>query len=138
MEAINTKSYIFVTGGAGGIGSAICRLLPSLNLTPIVGFNTNAAQARVLAKELKGFAVQIDMGDSKSIENAIQFIGDKIESSGSLYGVVLGASPPPVLEPFLKVSHDQFTHQFNVNVIGSHLLLKALIKNLVVILAGNV
>ena len=27
METINAKSYVFVTGGAGGIGSAIWRLL---------------------------------------------------------------------------------------------------------------
>lgn len=129
MEAVSSRSYILVTGGAGGIGSALCRLLPTIGITPIVGFNTNSTQAHILANELNGFAVNIDMTENNSIEKAIQIIVEKVQTSDSLVGVVLGASPPPEIEPFNHISSDHLSHQFRVNVIGSQLLLKGLIKN---------
>tara|TARA_B100001059_G_C17726707_1_gene523859 strand:- start:127 stop:819 length:693 start_codon:yes stop_codon:yes gene_type:complete len=129
MEAINLKSYVLVTGGSGGIGSAVCRLCPSYDLTPIIGFNNNATSAKVIAKETKGFAVRIDMSDNNSIMKAVEFIRGKIESSGSLTAVVLGASPPPALEPFLKISSKQLSHQMNVNLIGPNLLLQNLVRH---------
>ena len=127
METVSSRSYIFVTGGAGGIGSSICRLLPTIGITPIVGFNTNATQAHILANELNGFAVNIDMASNESIEKAIQIIIEKVKSSDSLVGVVLGASPPPEIKPFKEISSDDLAHQFRVNVIGVQLLLKGLI-----------
>ena len=105
MEAMTCKSYIFVTGGSGGIGSAVCRLCPSFGFTPIIGYNTNAAKAHILAKEIKGLAVRIDMSDGNSILSAVKIITKEIGTSGSLEAVVLGASPPPALEPFLKISN---------------------------------
>ena len=128
MATITSRSYILVTGGAGGIGSAICRLLPTIGVTPIVGFNTNSTQAHILAKELDGFAVNIDLSENNCIEKAIQIIIDRVKLSDSLVGVVLGASPPPEIEPFNRISSDQLSHQFRVNVIGSQHLLKCLIK----------
>jgi 3-oxoacyl-[acyl-carrier protein] reductase len=129
MATITSSSYILVTGGAGGIGSAICRLLPNIGITPIVGFNTNSTQAHILANELNGFAVNIDMAENNSIIKAIQTIIEKVKSPDSFVGVVLGASPPPEIEPFNNISSDHLSHQFKVNVIGSQFLLKGLIKN---------
>lgn len=128
MEALGSRSYIFITGGAGGIGSSLCRILPAHGITPIVGFNTNATQAHILAKELNGFAINIDMSENNSIEKAIQSIFEKIKPSDSFLGVVLGASPPPEIKPFKDISSDDLAYQFRVNVIGSQLLLKGLIK----------
>ena len=67
MATVSAHSYILVTGGAGGIGSALCRLLPAIGITPIVGFKTNATQAHILANELNGFAVNIDLNTNNSI-----------------------------------------------------------------------
>jgi len=128
MATVSPRSYVLVTGGSGGIGSAVCRLLPTIGITPIVGFKTNAIQANILAKELNGFSVNIDMSKNSSIERAIQVIFEGIKLSDSLVGVVLGASPPPELEPFTHISSNHLSHQFRVNVVGSQLLLKCLIK----------
>ncbi|WP_397599664.1 SDR family oxidoreductase [Silvanigrella sp.] len=129
MATVTSRSYIFVTGGSGGIGSALCRLLPTIGITPIIGFYTNAAQADSLAKELKGFAVNIDMSVNNSIEKAIQMIVDNLEESDSLVGVIHAASPPPEILPFQKILPEHLSHQFQVNVIGAQLLLKGLITN---------
>ena len=129
METVNSRSYILVTGGAGGIGSAVCKLLPNIGITPIVGFNTNSTQAHTLAKELNGFAVKIDMNIKNSIEEAIQIIINQLKEADKLAGVVLGASPPPDILSFLDINSDHLLNQFQVNVIGSQILLKGLIKN---------
>lgn len=129
MEAVSFRSYILVTGGAGGIGSALCKLLPAIGITPIIAFKTDSKQAHTLANQLNGFAVNIDMTENGSIEKAIQIIAGKIQPSDSFVGVVLGASPPPNIEPFNHISPEHLSHQFQVNVIGSQILLKGLIKN---------
>ena len=129
METMTQMSYVLVTGGSGGIGSAVCRLCPSFGFIPIIGFNTNAAKAHILAKETMGLAVHIDMNDNSSILSAVEIITKEIGSSGSLAAVVLGASPPPALEPFLKISNEQLSRQMNVNLIGPNILLQNLMKS---------
>tara|TARA_B110000483_G_scaffold243073_1_gene331194 strand:+ start:757 stop:1449 length:693 start_codon:yes stop_codon:yes gene_type:complete len=129
MDAMTCMSYVLVTGGSGGIGSAVCRLCPSFGFTPIIGFNTNAAKAHILAKEIKGLAVHIDMSDANSILGAVEIIAKEIGTSASLAAVVLGASPPPALEPFLKISNEQLLYQINVNLIGPNILLQNLMKS---------
>jgi 3-oxoacyl-[acyl-carrier protein] reductase len=129
METIVPRSYVLVTGGAGGIGSAICNLLPVVGFIPIVGFNTSDIQARKLASELGGFALKIDMSNNKSVREAISFISNNLQETDSLVGVILGASPPPDLLPFASTTADQLSNQLQVNVIGPQILLAALIKN---------
>src|SRR5580704_16178576 len=43
-----------VTGGAGGIGSAICRKLADAGMSVVVGYNRSSESAERLAKELPG------------------------------------------------------------------------------------
>lgn len=129
MEAINPRHFMLVTGGSGGIGTSLCRLLPTIGITPIIGFKTNSKQAHALANDLNSFVVQIDMAENNSIENAIQIIVKNVQPPDSFVGVVLGASPPPEIEPFAHVTSDHLSHQFRVNVIGPQFLLKGLIKN---------
>jgi len=128
MAPVNLRSYFLVTGGSGGIGSAICRLLVTNGIIPIVGYNSNISQAQNLAKETGGFALKINMINSDSIEVAIQIIEDKLGEQGNLLGVVIGASPPPDINPFANLTSDHFSNQFQVNVIGSHFLISLLIK----------
>ena len=128
LEAMTKKSYILVTGGSGGIGSAVCRLCPSYGFTPIIGFNINSSFAKTLAKDLGGLAVRINMDDQNSILAATHFISEEIGASGPLIGVVLGASPPPDLGTFLKISQEQLSRQINVNLFGPAVLLQWLIK----------
>lgn len=128
MATVNSRSYLLVTGGSGGIGSAICRHLVTIGVMPIVGYNSNIQQAQNLAKETGGFALKINMNNINSIKVAVQTIEDKIEDGAELVGVVLGASPPPDLLPFSGLTSEHLLNQFQVNVIGSHLLISILIK----------
>jgi 3-oxoacyl-[acyl-carrier protein] reductase len=127
MEAISKPAYFLVTGGAGGIGAALCRSLPAAGFTPIVCYYRSAEEAFRLAEECGGVAICIDMCDDQSIATAIEKIGTTI-SSGTLAGVVIGASPPPELLAFGSLDSEQMLNQFRVNVIGPQILLAGLIK----------
>jgi 3-oxoacyl-[acyl-carrier protein] reductase len=121
-------SYVLVSGGAGGIGSALCRLLPASGFAPIVGYRSNKEQAETLALECGGFAIKLDLEDDASIAQALEQLSEKLCDAGTLCGVVLAASPPPDLLPFSKLTPDMLLHQFRINVVGPQQLLAGLIK----------
>ena len=127
MEAIIEPSYFLVTGGAGGIGAALCRRLPAAGFTPLVCYYRSAEEAVRLAAECGGHAIYIDMCDVQSITTAIEKISKAI-STVRLAGVVIGASPPPELLAFGSLDSEHMLNQFRVNVIGPHILLAGLIK----------
>lgn len=120
-------SYIVVSGGAGGIGSALCRLLPASGFVPIVGYRSNKEQAERLALECGGFAVKLDLVSDESIAQSLAQISEEAWE-GEVCGVVLAASPPPDLLPFGKLTPEMLLHQFRVNVVGPQSLLAGLIK----------
>ena len=129
MEKLSTNSYLLVTGGTGGIGSAICKMLPGYDITPIIGFHKNQLQAKNLSKECGGFTVNINMSCEDSMEKAILNIASNLKDGDSLIGVILAASPPPDLSSFFNINSEQLLSQFQVNVIGTHFLVSRLIKN---------
>lgn len=126
---MTTKSCVLVSGGAGGIGSALCHLLPEHGYTPIVGYRSNTEKAEALAHECGGFALQFDLESDESIAQALAQLAGKLQEEDKLAGVVLAASPPPDLFPFGKLTAEMLMHQFRVNVAGPQLLLAGLIKN---------
>jgi NAD(P)-dependent dehydrogenase (short-subunit alcohol dehydrogenase family) len=128
MATIAQRTFMLVTGGSGGIGSALCRLLPGIGITPIVGFNTNLIQANLIASETGGLPIKIDMGCDESIRGALENLGDLISESDVLLGVVFCASPPPDLLPYINIGPDHLLHQFRINVVGPQTLLSGLIK----------
>ncbi len=67
----------FVTGGAGGIGTAVCRRLARDGVTVAVGYHSREAQARALAEEIGGAAVSCDVTDPKSVQKAVDNVLDK-------------------------------------------------------------
>jgi 3-oxoacyl-[acyl-carrier protein] reductase len=54
MASIDQRSVAVVTGGAGGLGSAICRKLADVGFCVVVGYNRSAESAQQLAGSLPG------------------------------------------------------------------------------------
>ncbi|MBQ1463352.1 MAG: 3-oxoacyl-ACP reductase FabG [Ruminococcus sp.] len=65
-----------VTGGSGGIGSAICRKLAGEGYFVYVNYCRNAEKAEAIAAEIGGKAVGFDVADRGAAEEAIAAIGD--------------------------------------------------------------
>lgn len=65
-----------VTGGSGGIGSAICRKLAGEGYFVYVNYCRNAEKAEAIAAEIGGKAVGFDVADRGAAEEAIAAIGN--------------------------------------------------------------
>lgn len=125
---MTNKSYVLVSGGKGGIGTALCSLLPRNNLTPVIGYSRNPDQAKELARECGGLALPLNLACDNSIAQALLQLAGKLGEGDTLAGVVLAASPPPDLFPFGKLTAEMLLRQFRVNVVGPQLLLSGLVK----------
>ena len=66
-----------VTGGAGGIGAAICRRLARDGVHVFVGYKTRQAEAQALAAELGGTAVFCDVTEPQSVQKAVDNVLEK-------------------------------------------------------------
>lgn len=64
------KPVALVTGGAGGIGSAIARELAALGYLPAITYLTSEDAAKALAAELGGVALRCDVTDSAQVKAA--------------------------------------------------------------------
>jgi 2-hydroxycyclohexanecarboxyl-CoA dehydrogenase len=69
-----TGRRAFVTGGARGIGAAICRTLAAEGAEVYVGYQ-RSADGPALASEIGGTPVQLDVADPSSTREAIEPLG---------------------------------------------------------------
>lgn len=120
-----SRDRVLVSGGAGGIGTAVCTLLTARGLTPIIGYHRDAAKARALAASVGGEAIALDLSSPESISAACAEI---MRSATRVIGVVLAASPPPALGPFGKIADTEMLQQWHVNVRGPQQLVAELVR----------
>lgn len=120
-----SRSLLLVTGGSGAIGGAVCMRASARGLMPIVGYRQNADAADAVAAKTGGFPLRLDLGSAPSIDAAVQTIE---ACQQPLAGIVLAASPYPEVGPFSKITVEQMTLLWKVNVLGSQLLLAGLIR----------
>ncbi|HWE33307.1 MAG TPA: SDR family oxidoreductase [Solirubrobacteraceae bacterium] len=74
MDLGLTGRRAFVTGGARGIGAAICRALADEGAHVFVGFQSSP-DGPALADEIGGTAVQLDVADPESASAAVTELG---------------------------------------------------------------
>lgn len=123
---VHQGDKIFVSGGSGGIGKAICRQLTEHDLVPIIGYHQNRGEAEQLAHELRGSAVPVNFAN---ISGSSQTTPPLDWSGADLGGIILAASPPPQIAPFRKITIDEARLQYEVNVVGHLRLCQHLIDH---------
>ena len=117
--------WVLVSGGSGGIGSATGKALAQAGFRPIVAYAKNRAGAEATARTVGGTSLALDLSDDASIESAVE----RVTTIGlPLAGVVLAASPAPVVAPFGKITAADMEAQWRVNVLGPQRLLAALVR----------
>lgn len=110
--ALRTGSAL-VTGGTGGIGSAVVRLLAARGSRVEFTFRGNAVAARELAAEC-GAAVRghrLDLADGEALAALLAEIGD-------LHTVVYASGPHVPMVHLSRVSAERFREQFDADVAG--------------------
>jgi 3-oxoacyl-[acyl-carrier protein] reductase len=109
------NNLALVTGGAGAIGSAICRALASAGYTVIVNYNTSETAARTLASELGGIAVRADVSDSKQVLELFR----QIEELGGTLSVVVNNAAIAQYGLFQLTTDEERARVIAVNLLGA-------------------
>jgi 3-oxoacyl-[acyl-carrier protein] reductase len=121
MTSSLQDKVILVTGGAGGIGAAVCRRLASQGAHIIITYNSNAERAQQLAAELPGdnhLVAHAPVDDSLSLTRLAAQVGARY---GSLDGLVNNAGmTQPVPHDDLDALDDEIIDQIlRVNFRGA-------------------
>jgi len=115
---------VVVSGGSGGIGSALCRILRCEGFVPVIGFATGRARAESLAREVGGEVLPLDLTSCEQVDAAVTRLAD----GPPIAGLVLAAAPPPRPVRFGRVSADEMDLNWRVQVLGPHRLVAAAVK----------
>jgi NAD(P)-dependent dehydrogenase (short-subunit alcohol dehydrogenase family) len=124
-ESSSETKWFLVSGGAGGIGAAVCVELAAAGFRPIVGYHRGQSEAEGVAARCRGVSLQLDLTGHASIDAALGSLAEL----PLLAGVVLAASPPLTPGPFGKISEDELLAQWQVNVLGPQRLLAGLVRS---------
>lgn len=106
---------VLVTGGSGGIGSAICREFASRGYLVGVHYNSNKAKAEALANEIGGIALGFDLKNAEQTKTAID---DFIKKAGGINALINNAGVAQVIKPLIDTSEEEFDEVFSANVKG--------------------
>ena len=124
------KKIALVTGGSGGIGSAVCRSLASAGWTVGVGYFRNNAGAEALAKEIGGFPAYADVSRPEEVEAMFTAAGEVellVNNAGvAHYGLIT------------DLTYGDWRELMAVNLDGAFLCCRAAVPGMVRRKRGNI
>jgi 2-hydroxycyclohexanecarboxyl-CoA dehydrogenase len=125
MRGLDGKNVI-VTGGAGAIGSAICRRFAGYGAKVGV-FDRNLDGAKKVAAEIKGFASGVDIADHEAVGRAIA----EFESQAGLTDILVNNAGWDRFANFVDTTPDLWDQLIAINLKGplnmSHFVLKGMV-----------
>jgi NAD(P)-dependent dehydrogenase (short-subunit alcohol dehydrogenase family) len=115
-----------VTGGASGIGRAVCELLAKEGYRVAVA-DRDKARADEVAHHIDGHAFEVDVADEASV--AAMFDGAVAALGGTLDAL---ATPAGIADttPFMEIGVDTFRRVYDINVIGTFLCIREAAKRM--------
>lgn len=116
-----------VTGGGGGIGSAICTTLAAAGAKVIINYNSNREKAQATLDRLEGtghMLIQSSVTDKEAIE---QMAAQVANSYGTLDLLVnnAGITKPVPHDDLDRLDDETIDHIFQTNVRGSFACVRA-------------
>ena len=124
------RKTVLITGASGGIGSATARLFAQKGYGLILHYHRGAEQARALAEELGGLAVQGDLSDEGQVEAMVAELGrvDVLVCCGGIAQQKL----------FTQTTGEDWDKLLAVNVKGTALPIRALLPQMIARQAGSI
>lgn len=122
---------IIVTGGAGGIGSDICRGMAADGLKVLIADYAKEAAER-LATEIRQIngeaaAVQVDVGDKQSVANMVQ---QTLGKYGQIDFLLNGAGVMTRM-PVVELPEEEWDRVLRINLKGTFLCSQAVAKHMI-------
>lgn len=112
-----------VTGGSGGIGSAVCKELSEQGYFVYVGYSSSVDKAELISREIHGEAIKIDVSDVESISTAAEYIG--------FADLLVNNSGISEIDLFTSISPEKCRQIMNVNLIGAMELTRKLLPSMI-------
>lgn len=119
-----------VTGGAGGLGEAICCRLAEDGFEVYVNYAHSEEKALKIAKEINGKAIRFDVSDKKEVDSVFCSIGhlDLLVNNAGISEIGL----------FTDISDDISEKILNINLKGAMNCARAALKNMIKEHNGNI
>lgn len=132
MAVKNTSRTAFVTGGAGGIGTAISQMLALEGYNVAIGYNNSKEAANSLKHRLLGAGANVetffcDVTDIASVESAIS---DCVRIFGEI-DVAINNAGISQQKLFTDISADEWQQMMNVNINGIFNMSKAILPSMI-------
>ncbi|MHA6526124.1 SDR family NAD(P)-dependent oxidoreductase [Tessaracoccus sp. G1721] len=115
-----------VTGGAQGIGGAICRTLHASGAIPVV-IDRDPESARAAAQQWGGHWIQADVTVSGELEDAV----DRIVAEHGRLDVWVNNAGIVIEVPALDMTDEDFARIYEVNVFGAYYGARAAARRMV-------
>lgn len=131
LDMLAMAQSIIVTGGAGGIGSAICRGLAADGLRVVIADFVGEAAHR-LAEELRksggeAVAVEVDVGDKASVERMVE----KSLQSYTQIDFLLNGAGVMSRVPVQEMPEEEWDRVLRINLKGTFLCSQAAARHMV-------
>ena len=122
---------IIVTGGAGGIGSDVCRALASDGLKVIIAdYALEAAEtvaAEIRQSNSEALAVQADVGDKQNVADMVQ---QALNKYGHIDYLLNGAGVMTRV-PVVDMPEEEWDRVLRINLKGTFLCSQAVAKHMI-------
>ncbi|MEJ2589450.1 MAG: SDR family NAD(P)-dependent oxidoreductase [Deltaproteobacteria bacterium] len=102
-----------VTGGANGIGAALCRRLAQEGAKAVVVSDTDLKTAKTLADEIGGLAVRCDVGREEEIVELVRVTDEKFGSVDLFF-----SNAGIMIQGLLDVSDEDWERIWQINVMS--------------------
>jgi 3-oxoacyl-[acyl-carrier protein] reductase len=119
-----------VTGGAGGIGEAVCRRLYLEGFYVYVNYAHSKEKAEKIAEEINGSALCFDVSDSMQVKNAFESIG-RLDLLVNNAGI-------SVIELFTSLDDEKASQILNVNLKGAMNCSRSALTEMIRAKSGNI
>lgn len=108
---------VFVIGGSGGLGAAICRTVAPDWERVVVGYRSNRNRAESVAGDLggKGSVIACDLTAASSVTAAFE----EIANGAAPLGAVVFAGGVPIGQPYVSaISESEWREVFETELVG--------------------
>ena len=132
-EPLPTRHMVaLVTGGAGGIGRAICRTLAGDGFSVVLGYTSHEARASETVRDIEAaggtaIAVQLDVSDAAAVEATTSTM---IRRFGGIGAVIHTASPAIGASDFESLQWQAIVDHVDTDVGGAFHLAKACVPRM--------
>ncbi|WP_028516694.1 elongation factor P 5-aminopentanone reductase [Ruminococcus flavefaciens] len=119
-----------VTGGAGGIGEAICRRLAADGYYVYINYNNSKEKSEELASEINGQAVHFDISNNDLVKDTIKTIGH--------IDLLINNAGVSEIDLFTSINQEKTERILNINLKGTLNCARAVLPSMINKKSGNI